>query len=340
MSIQKRQGILAAGNFIVDRIKRINVYPAENMLATIDDETRSNGGGPYNVLKDLAAMGAGYPLVAAGRIGEDADGEWIRRDCREHGIDATGLAGDAEHPTSYTEVMTVRDTGRRTFFHRRGASARFNGAGVNFSDSQARIFHLAYLMLLDELDAFAPDGRTHASHLLERASDAGHITSIDIVSTEHLRFREIVLSALPYTDHLLINEVEASRVLARALDPASPADLLSAACDLLKCGVRVAVVLHTEHGAVSARADGNRTSQGAVAVPRNFIRGANGAGDAFAAGYLHAMHENQPPAAALALAVCTAAACLADPSPSAGLQGVEACLELGRLYGFSTFPME
>ena len=183
----------------------------------------------------------------------------------------------------------------------------------------------------------APDGRTRASHLLERASSAGLVTSIDIVSTEHPRFREIVLSALPYTDHLLINEVEASRVLDRAVDPADPADLLAAARDLLAEGVRAGVVLHTEYGAASARTGGEFHIQGAVAVPPRFIRGANGAGDAFAAGYLHGIHENYPLPAALELAVCTAAACLAHASPSAGLFPIHACLALGRGHGFSTF---
>ena len=332
-----RQGILAAGNFIVDRIKLVDVYPAENMLATIDDETRSNGGGPYNVLKDLAAMGADYPLMAAGRIGADADGEWIREDCQKSGIDTKGLARDSVNPTSYTEVMTVRDSGRRTFFHRRGANARFDGADLDFSICRARMLHLAYLMLLDDLDAFASDRRTNASHLLERASAAGLATSIDIVSTEHPHFREIVLSALPYTDHLLINEVEASRVLERAINPAYPRELATAARDLLAEGVRTGVVLHTEHGAVSVRADGQFHIQGAVAVPQGFIRGANGAGDAFAAGYLHGIHENFSLSAALELAVCTAAACLSQTSPSAGIIPIDDCLAFGRHHRFSSF---
>jgi sugar/nucleoside kinase (ribokinase family) len=337
MNADRRRGLLAAGNFIVDRIKRIDAYPAENMLATIEDEARSNGGGPYNVLKDLAALGAGYPLMAAGRIGADADGAWIRADCGDHGIDVSRLATDSEHPTSYTDVMTVRATGRRTFFHRRGANARFDGGGLDFAGCPARMFHLAYLLLLDDLDQFAADGKTRAAHVLERASAAGLVTSIDIVSTENPRFREIVLCALPHTDHLLINEVEASRVLGRTLAPEVAQPLRDAAGELLAAGVRRAVVVHTEHGAVSARRDGTVLSQGSVRVPPDFIRGANGAGDAFAAGYLHGVHENFPPTDTLELAVCAAAACLADPSPSAGLLRADACLALGRRYGFADY---
>ncbi len=329
-----RRGILAAGNFIVDRIKRIDAYPAENMLANIEGESRSNGGGPYNVLKDLAAMGAAYPLMAAGRIGGDEDGRWILDDCRAHGIDTTRLLTDDSDSTSYTDVMTARETGRRTFFHRRGANARFDGSHIDFDGCPARHFHLAYLMLLDDLDRFAPDGRTAASRLLERAGSAGLTTSIDIVSTEHPQFREIVLSALPFTDHLLINEVEACRVLGRILNPADPAVLLEAAEELLAAGVRTAVVLHTEHGAITVHRDGTSVVQGSVNVPAESIRGANGCGDAFAAGYLHGIHENFPPPDALRLAVCAAATCLSDPSPSAGLLKIDGCLAMGRSHGF------
>jgi hypothetical protein len=52
MSTQ-RKGILAAGNFIVDHVKIIDDYPQQDMLASIVSESQSNGGGPYNVLKDL-----------------------------------------------------------------------------------------------------------------------------------------------------------------------------------------------------------------------------------------------------------------------------------------------
>ena len=50
-----RQGVLAVGNFIVDYVKVIDAYPAQDMLASILSESRSNGGGPYNVLRDQRA---------------------------------------------------------------------------------------------------------------------------------------------------------------------------------------------------------------------------------------------------------------------------------------------
>ncbi|MDA0811743.1 MAG: hypothetical protein O3C21_05050, partial [Verrucomicrobia bacterium] len=50
----ERNGILAGGNFIVDHVKVVDHYPEQEMLASILSESMSNGGGPYNVLKDLS----------------------------------------------------------------------------------------------------------------------------------------------------------------------------------------------------------------------------------------------------------------------------------------------
>ena len=47
----------------------------------------------------------------------------ILDDCVTHKIDTKHLKATAEAPTSYTDVMTVESTGRRTFFHQRGANA-------------------------------------------------------------------------------------------------------------------------------------------------------------------------------------------------------------------------
>nr|MCU0395234.1 hypothetical protein [Chitinophagaceae bacterium] len=77
----KRRGILAGGNFIVDIVKMIDLWPPQESLANISHQYSSNGGGAYNLLKDLAAMQAGFPLEAAGLVGEDHWGQWIREDC-------------------------------------------------------------------------------------------------------------------------------------------------------------------------------------------------------------------------------------------------------------------
>jgi len=329
-----RFGILAAGNFIVDYVKILDAYPEQDMLASILSESQANGGGPYNVLKDLSAMQAGFPLSACGLVGEDANGRWIKQDCMAHGIDVAQLHTTHERSTSYTDAMTVQSTGRRTFFHQRGANALFHESHCDVSQTSARILHLGYLMLLDHMDSFAADGRTHAAHLLEAASRAGLQTSVDMVSTEHPQFREIALSAIPHTDHLMINEIEASRVLSRVISSHDGAALLEAARDLLALGVRQSVTLHTEHGAASCARDGGKHFQPSLQLPTGYSQGATGAGDAFAAGLLYALHEGYALADRLRLAVCTAAVSLSHPTPSGGMKSVTECLALADRFGF------
>ncbi len=335
---RSRTGILAGGNFIIDYVKLINAYPEQDMLADIRSEASSNGGGPYNVLKDLAAMQAGYPLEAAGLVGQDANGGWIMRDCAAAGICTRQLRQTERAPTSYTDAMTVADTGRRTFFHQRGANALLGEADFDFSTTQARLFHLGYLMLLDEMDRQLPDGSTPAARVLAAAQKAGLITTVDIVSTENPAFRAIAEAALPFTDYLIINEVEAGKVSGVNLKtvPVNVPAVCDAARSLLARGVGRQVVIHFEAGAVVADQDGTVTVQGSLNLPPGFIVGATGAGDAFAAGYLHGIHEGFSTVDSLKLAVCTAAACLTHPAPSLGLRPVAECLRLADECGFRT----
>lgn len=331
-----RNGILAGGNFIMDYVKVIDGYPDQDMLASILSEASSNGGGPYNVLKDLAAMGAGFPLEAAGLVGKDANGDWILRDCQAANIDTTQLRQTDQAPTSYTDAMTVATTGRRTFFHQRGANAHFDERCLDFTKTQVRHFHLGYLMLLDAMDTFVGN-RTRASLALEAAKQAGLTTSVDIVSTENPEFREIAESALPFTDVLIINEIEAGKVVDIPLKLELGVDVEACkqvARQLLQHGVQQQVVIHFVEGAVLADKHGEVIVQGSLNLPDGFIAGATGAGDAFAAGYLYAFHEGWSNHQRLQLAVCAAAACLTHATPSLGLQPVQECLKLGERYGY------
>ncbi len=335
--MSERRGILAGGNFIVDQVKMIDAYPEQDMLASIRSETSCNGGGPFNVLKDLAAMGADYPLEAAGLVGEDAAGAWVLADCAAAGIETRQLHRTPLAPTSYTDAMTVIGTGRRTFFHQRGANALLGEPHFDFTQTRARWFHLGYLMLLDEIDRELPGGGTVAARVLAAARAAGLLTSVDLVSTEHPRFRPIVEAALPFTDVLIVNEIEAGKVTGTDLRGAGADRLAQAARDILERGVQRQVVIHCERGAVAAERGGGVEKAASLRLPAGFIAGATGAGDAFAAGYLHALHEGWAVAEGLRLAVCAAAACLSDATPSGGLRPVSECLKLSAHYETGTF---
>ena len=341
-SSASRQGVLAGGNFIVDQVKLIDHWPAQDTLANIGAESRGNGGGPYNVLKDLALLGARYPLSAAGLVGDDANGRWIADDCRAHGIDTAALRASVEVPTSYTDVMTVREGGRRTFFHQRGANARLTPAHFDFTATRAKWFYLGYLGLLDELDqVVGPVGHvgsvgleTGASVVLQKARQHGLLTCADMVSAPQPRFRDLALAAGPHLDALFVNEIETGYVLGHDLRGTGPEGLTAAATELRERAGCASVVLHCEHGAVVVAAGASPVRHGSLRLPEGFSQGSAGAGDAFAAGYLHGLHEEWPVERRLQTAMCAAALCLTHPTCSGGLRPLEQGMELAGRFGY------
>ena len=73
-----RYGILAAGTLLVDHVHLIDDWPEQGRLATILKSESATGGAVPNVLRTLARMKTGLPLAAAGLVGDDLDGEFIR----------------------------------------------------------------------------------------------------------------------------------------------------------------------------------------------------------------------------------------------------------------------
>lgn len=321
----------------MDHVKLIDAWPPEEMLATIHGEENSNGGGAFNLLVDLARLGADFPLEAAGLLGSDAAGDWIREICTSEGIETHQLAVREGLSTSYTDAFTSMVTGKRTFFHHRGANAVFGPQDVQFSGSRAKLFYLGYLMLLDTLDQVMPGGRSGASHLLESARSHGFVTAVDMVSVADPALIAGTRSALPWIDHFILNELEAGQLCGRSLRTSAGvpdlAAMESAANDLLEAGVRQSVTIHAVEGAVSAGTAGT-VRQSSLQLPEGYIKGATGAGDAFAAGWVYGLHEDWPAGEGLKLGVCAAAACLADPTPSRGVLPLQDCLQLARTFGF------
>src|SRR5688572_14468759 len=173
-----RSGVLAGGNWIIDQVKMVDVYPQREQLANIRSQSQGTGGAPFNVLVDLARLEAPFPLSAVGLVGKDSLGDEILAICKKHNIDTKLLRATDQAPTSYTDVMTEIGNGRRTFFHQRGANALWDAEELNFKKTKARIFHLGYLLLLDALDAPDKVFGTHAARILAKAQEAGLKTSV------------------------------------------------------------------------------------------------------------------------------------------------------------------
>lgn len=337
-----RKGILAGGNWIIDHVKVVDAWPEQDTLVSILEQRSSNGGSPYNILKDLARLGATFPLEAVGLVGDDEDGRVIRADCQAHGIATDQLVVTAAAPTSYTDVMTVKGTGRRTFFHQRGANALLGVPHFDFSRTRTKHFHLGYLLLLDRLDQL-DQGRPRAATVLAQARAAGLTTSIDCVSESSERFQSVILPALPEVDVLFANDYETEKLAGRALRRPGglidPSAVAQAAQALLAHGVRQWVVVHFPEAVFACGANGESVWQPSVRVPAAAIRGTAGAGDALAAGVLLGYLDGQPMAESLRLGVSAAAQSLTDPTCSEGIRSSADCLAAAVRMGFNSLPV-
>lgn len=331
-----RCGILGGGTWIIDRVKMIDVFPNPETLSNICGESRGTGGAPYNVLLNLAKLGAKLPLSAAGRVGDDELGKAILRDCQSHQIDTKHLQISKDVATSYTDVMTETSTGRRTFFHFRGANATWTGSELTFEQSDARLFHLGYLLLLDALDAPNKRHGTEAAALLARARSAGMKTSIDVVSEDGDRFAKIILPALKHTDYCILNEVEAGQTTGfKVREDNGTLDIVAlkhAAGQLLQAGIHRLVVIHFPEGAFARTKEGIDVWQSSLKLPKKHIKGSAGAGDAFCAGVLWGLHEGWELQRSLFTGVCVAAASLSHPTCTGGVCPLDDCLALSKKY--------
>lgn len=334
-----KRGILAGGNWIVDLVKVIDVYPSQERLANILSESLSHGGAPFNVLKALNRMAFDFPLEGIGVIGDDEKGREILRQCNQRNIDAGQIKILEGQSTSYTDVMTVASSGKRTFFHYRGANALLDESFFNFSTTRAKIFHLGYLLLLDGLDVVTADGFTGASRVLKNARASGLITSADVVSEQSDRYTRIIPPALKFTDILFINDFETRMLTGKEVvneqGVFQERQGLAAADSILEMGVQQWVIIHFPKGVFATNRKGEQIFQETLRIPPSAIRGTVGAGDAFAAGVLGGIHEGWDIRDCLVLGVSAAAASLMDETASEGIKPWKECLELVRKFGFN-----
>ena len=316
-----RRGIACAGNWILDMIHDIPAWPAKSELVQIVRQAAGLGGGAANVAAGLTALGVTYPVVPVGLIGAGKLGDEVLALARAAGLDTAGLGRTDRAATSQTHVMNVPGDSR-TFFHHTGANDLLDAGGIDVPGLAARglrIFYLGYLNLLAALDRIGPDGRPAAAAVLADARRHGMTTCVDLVSSQRDDYRQVVEGALSAIDVLFLNEIEAARATGIAIDGAADeAGMIRAARALLGGGVRRAVVLHSAVLTVWAEGDAARVHR-PDPVPEDRIVSAVGAGDAFAAGVIHGLHEGWGQDDCIRLGFRAAAACLSVPTATGGL---------------------
>jgi sugar/nucleoside kinase (ribokinase family) len=296
MNQSVKSGIYCVGNLIVDKIMKIDTYPRESMLAHIQSRSKYCGGGCLNALFNLSIVDPNLPLSLAGIIGKDNDGKLILDKCKKHNVNVNSVSQSALFQTSFTDVMINTETGQRTFFHYSGANNALDLAYIENLNSNAKIAHLAYLLVLPALDVHDPIYGSKGAHALFLLQEKGFETSLDLISdTNPVRFQELVKPALIYVNHLIINDEEACALLGVDLIN-HPNDIFfeNLCLEIYALGVKSTVIIHYPRGASAYSKTEGLVSVAAYIVPIEEIVSTLGAGDAFCSGVLYGLHENIP----------------------------------------------
>lgn len=332
-----RKGICCAGNMIVDITYPIETWPKQNELTHITEGiTSSTGGSVCNTIIDLAKLDPTLRLVASGFAGHDPEGDFILREMGKYpNIDLSMVRRDGR--TSFTAVMSNNQTKERTFFQHAGANACYCEDHIDWDHLDVDIFHIGYILLLPALDAEDAQFGTKMARLLHRVQSMGIKTSIDVVSESGDRFARLVTPALKYADYCIINELEAQQTTGIPLRDESGKlhknNLPAALKRLKKMGVSTWAVIHCPELGCGIDENGSYHETASLKLPKGYIQGTVGAGDAYCAGVLYAAQAGMSMAQALKLGACTAAASLREVSASGGVKTAEAVLKLYNQYG-------
>ena len=331
-----KKGICCAGNMLVDITYPIETWPKQNELTHITEGIQSSTGGAVcNTITDLARLDPSMHLVASGFAGHDTEGEFMLQEMSKYpNIDLSMVRRDGR--TSFTAVMSNNQTKERTFFQHAGANAYYGEEHIDWDKLDVDIFHIGYILLLPHLDEEDAQYGTKMARLLHRAQKQGMKTSIDVVSESGDRFARLVTPALKYSDYCVINELEAQQTTGICLrddDGVLHIENMPAALKKLKdLGVSTWAVIHCPEVGCGMDEDGNYWEVPSLKLPKGYIKGTVGAGDAFCAGILYAAEMEMPMEQALKLGACSAAASLGEVSASDGVKTAAEVLALYDLY--------
>ncbi|PIE32799.1 ribokinase [candidate division KSB3 bacterium] len=327
--MNEKRGIVVGGTLIVDHVKIIDRYPSEGTLGNIlDSNSRGVGGCPTNNAINLKTLDPDLPVAAAGRIGDDENGQYVLESLQKLHIDTHAVLVSSGKPTSYTDVMTVKNTGQRTFFHDQGANAEWTIDDIPFETfSSYKIAQIGYILLLDAMDTEDPEYGTVMARAFSKFQQMGLKTAVDVVSEASDRFNRFVIPALKYVDYLILNEIEAGQTVGIPLRHVDGTligtKLRDVAERLLEAGNSELVVIHMPEGGYALTREGEEVKVPSFLLNKHDIKGSVGAGDAFCSGVLYGLEKEMSLKNTLHLGSTLAACSLFSPTSTGGASSLE-----------------
>ena len=296
---------LCAGIVVADHVcEPVDHVPSPGELVLTRRMDLTIGGCAANVAMDLARLRRRAAVV--GCVGDDMFGRFARETLCAGGVDCDHLREAAGRDTSGTLIVNTRGEDRR-FIHSIGANNEFTGDEVSRALLKtARVLYLGGYCLCEGLTT------DRAAAMFRAAREMGVPTVLDVVLPGAGDFRSRLQPVLRWTDVFLPNCDEA-RLITGLDDPLAQAEELrhwGAATVVITCGADGSVLV----------SDTNRLRSGGHAV--EFVDG-TGSGDAFAAGYIHALLDGRDEIECLRYGSALGASCVRACGATTGVFDAE-----------------
>ena len=255
----------------------MNLVDAERSAALyrkLDDAKEVSGGSAANTAVGVVALGgsAGF----AGRVLDDELGQSFVRDIRDAGVHFGAHLQSTGSPTASSIILVTPDAARSMNTHL-GACIEFEPGDIREEDVEA-----AEIVYLEGYLYDAPAGPEIFSHVVRLAKHYGTQISLSLSDPWCAeRHREALTRFChDHVDILFANEEEAARLCDSDHDTAKR-----------KLGGYTGELLITR-GANGAFVGCGDEGHELIAMPHGQVVDTTGAGDLFAAGYLHGLINN------------------------------------------------
>ena len=335
-----RRGFVTAGTWCVDYNKLIARWPDEDTSNEVLSIDRQGGGSACNMAIDIKRLDPTMPVETIGLVGDDENGRFLAGQCDEFGIKRSRLRLAPGGATFSVDAFTVVN-GLRTHLYHPGIAKAMSPDDFDFENVQARVLHLGLPGAHQTMDAPWREDANGWVTVLKAARRQGVETNLELMTTSAERLAALTRPCLPHLDTLIVNDFEigaATGIETRLNGRTNFTAVRYAIGAALALGPMRIVAAHFPEGAIASAHDGVVVAIGSVALQESEIVGANGAGDAFAAGLLYGLHESWDLRRALTLGHCAAAASMRAISTTAGVMGWRECMALGERSGFRDAP--
>jgi len=332
-----RTGFITGGHWCVDRNMTIARWPKEDTASYPIDVLFANGGSGSNLAIGMRKLDPKMPVETICLVGDDDHGRLLFDLTVKYGIKNDQFHRQEGLVTATTDAYQSLESGLRTHIGFHGTNALLTPDHFDLGKTEGKILHLGLPGTMEKMDGPWQGEVNGWVHVLKQAKQLGLVTNMELITTAPEKLRAIVSPCLPFLDLLVVNDFEIGALAQQTVSKEGGVDL--AACrqaikSVLEKGAMQLIAVHFVTGALVITRQGQEIFVPSVAVPDHEHIGPNGAGDAFAAGFLYGFHEGWDLEPALRLAHASAAACLRSISTVETMLCVKDALALADEWGW------